>query len=157
VRRTQPTLVRSPHRPSLACPSAFYCPIRSSLRKFSFFPLFFFFSPSYQKKTCTMWHVCICRCHLSSGGCSEPLVSERHFKLTNYPLPIAHQQVMRAELGINIVSLCQTWMRGGGAVGVAEFSVTSPHFQNRLVVVDAVKLAASCGCAAATAAVISSA
>lgn len=57
----------------------------------------------------------------------------------------APQAVLRRDLGLELVSLCQTWMRGSGAIGDAEFSVMSPHFQNRLVVVDASKLMATCG------------
>jgi hypothetical protein len=38
--------------------------------------------------------------------------------------------------GIDVVSYCQTWLRNGGAVGKAEFSVPSPHFQTRFFVYD---------------------
>lgn len=53
--------------------------------------------------------------------------------------------VLRQCLGLELISLCQTWMRGSGVIGDAEFSVMSPHFQNRLVVVDAEKLMSCCG------------
>jgi len=63
------------------------------------------------------------------------------FRIGSDAMPEA---VLRRELGLDVVSLCQTWMRGSGKVGDAEFSVMSPHFQNRLVVLDAAKLMRVC-------------
>ena len=42
--------------------------------------------------------------------------------------------------GFSVNSFCQTWLRNGSAVGNAEFSVMSPHFQNRFLVHDATQL-----------------
>ena len=42
--------------------------------------------------------------------------------------------------GFSVNSFCQTWLRNGSAVGNAEFSVMSPHFQNRFFVHDATQL-----------------
>ena len=39
------------------------------------------------------------------------------------------------EMGIAVVSYCQTWIRGD-VIGNAQFSVMSPHFQTRFYVVD---------------------
>lgn len=43
------------------------------------------------------------------------------------------------ELGISVVSFCQTWQKGE-EVGEAQFSVMSPHFQTRFYISDASKL-----------------
>jgi|EP00505_MAST-04D_sp_SCG-Rhode-Island_P003449 hypothetical protein len=45
------------------------------------------------------------------------------------------------ELGIGVISFCQTWLRndtrkGPAKVGAAQFSVMSPHFQTRFFVAD---------------------
>jgi hypothetical protein len=48
--------------------------------------------------------------------------------------------VLRDSVGLEVVSFCQTWMRGDrkksqsvkSRVNYAEFSVMSPHFQNRV-------------------------
>lgn len=39
-----------------------------------------------------------------------------------------------AQCGIGCNSFCQTWLRNGGGVGDAQFSVMSPHFQTRFYV-----------------------
>lgn len=39
-----------------------------------------------------------------------------------------------SECGISCNSFCQTWLRNGGTVGDAQFSVMSPHFQTRFFV-----------------------
>jgi hypothetical protein len=54
--------------------------------------------------------------------------------------------VLRESIGLAVVSFCQTWMRGNGrGVGDAEFSVMSPHFQNRVIVVNAAQLQVATG------------
>lgn len=45
--------------------------------------------------------------------------------------------------GMGCISYCQTWLRKGGKVGEAQFSVMSPHFQNRFYVMDDAKVIAS--------------
>mmetsp|Transcript_10271 Transcript_10271/g.30900 ORF Transcript_10271/g.30900 Transcript_10271/m.30900 type:complete len:366 (+) Transcript_10271:90-1187(+) len=62
------------------------------------------------------------------GACSDPMA------------------ILRASVGLGVVSLCQTWMRGNGiGVANAEFSVMSPHFQNRVVVLDGRRLLEATG------------
>jgi len=39
------------------------------------------------------------------------------------------------DMGLNLISYCQTWLRGD-TIGDAQFSVMSPHFQTRIYVVD---------------------
>lgn len=41
-----------------------------------------------------------------------------------------------AKCGIGCNSFCQTWLRNGGDVGNAQFSVMSPHFQTRFHVIN---------------------
>ena len=41
-----------------------------------------------------------------------------------------------ARCGIGCNSFCQTWLRNGGDVGNAQFSVMSPHFQTRFHVIN---------------------
>ena len=43
------------------------------------------------------------------------------------------------ELGVSVVSFCQTWQKGN-SIGEAQFSVMSPHFQTRFYVSDSNKL-----------------
>jgi len=52
------------------------------------------------------------------------------------------------ELGIGVISFCQTWLRndtrkGPAKVGNAQFSVMSPHFQTRFYVADGTLLSAA--------------
>ena len=47
--------------------------------------------------------------------------------------------------GVGCVSFCQTWMRKGEKPGDAQFSVMSPHFQNRFYITHREKLIQKCG------------
>jgi hypothetical protein len=54
---------------------------------------------------------------------------------------VGHEQLARGgemtlKNMISVTSFCQTWLRNGGAVGEAQFSVMSPHFQTKFWIRD---------------------
>jgi len=49
------------------------------------------------------------------------------------------------DIGISQVSFCQTWLRKGGEISGAQFSVMSPHFQTRHIISNAYKVSVILG------------